>query len=427
MRLVGLVMKMKMKMMKQRRRLFGADHQGPTLSPWLASASLGFVLAAGCTSTTGDPEPDPAGDFDRVALVENLADTVMLPAMDSFVARAEALQTATTAWRAAALADVAASADERAAAQTAWLEARDAWQRVELMQIGPAASSASLLQGAEDLRDEIYSWPTENPCAVDQQLVANAFDGDGWFAARLITLKGLDAIEYVTFMEGDGNACANAASINQDGSWTALGSDGVVQRRAAYAAGASAYLVETARRLRAAWDGPAGYRAKLVLDDDAFYPTGADALNDVFAGLFYIELGVKDRKLAVPAGLHLDCADEACPDATEARWSRQARQNIVINLQTFKDLFTGGEGLGFDDYLDAVGASELKTSMADKTDAAIAGVEGLDGDLYTLVQSDRMAVVAAYELIKSLTDDLKSQFVTALNLRVPAQGAGDND
>ena len=34
-------------------------------------------------------------------------------------------------------------------------------------QLGPAASA--LTTGGEGLRDEVYSWPTVNPCRVDQE------------------------------------------------------------------------------------------------------------------------------------------------------------------------------------------------------------------------------------------------------------------
>ena len=37
------------------------------------------------------------------------------------------------------------------------------------MQLGPAGSSLSAVAGA-DIRDEIYSWPTINPCRIDAVL-----------------------------------------------------------------------------------------------------------------------------------------------------------------------------------------------------------------------------------------------------------------
>jgi hypothetical protein len=41
--------------------------------------------------------------------------------------------------------------------------------------------------------------------------------------------------------------------------------------------------------------------------------------------------------------------------------------------------------------------------------------------------SDLAAVQAAHAAIKAITDNMKSQFVTVLNLSVPQTGAGDND
>ena len=32
-----------------------------------------------------------------------------------------------------------------------------------------------------DYRDELYSWPSINPCRIDETLVAGGWTADGWF------------------------------------------------------------------------------------------------------------------------------------------------------------------------------------------------------------------------------------------------------
>src|SRR5690606_29393153 len=103
----------------------------------------------------------------------------------------------------------------------AWREAMVLWQRAELTQLGPTGLMGSVLAG-EDLRDEIYSWPLVNPCRIDQELVAKSYEDTDQLASALINLRGLDALEYLLFHDGPGNACAATVSINKDGSWDAI-------------------------------------------------------------------------------------------------------------------------------------------------------------------------------------------------------------
>ena len=94
-------------------------------------------------------------------------------------------------------------------------------------------------------------------------------------------------------------------------------------------------------------------------------------------------------------------------------------------------VFAGVDGeaatYGFDELLAEEGAGDLADAMTSKTEAAIAAIEAIDGSLYDAVTAGSPTVQAAYDAVKSLTDDLKGHFVTVLSLTVPQEGAGDND
>ena len=125
---------------------------------WVTLA-MGLALLGGCKSVDG-PAVDTGAGFDRKAMLDNIAASVLAPAFATFADRADALVSAVTAHAAAQGADTA----KRDAALAAWKAATLAWQRAEQMQLGPSASTASA--GGEGLRDEIYSWPTVSACAV---------------------------------------------------------------------------------------------------------------------------------------------------------------------------------------------------------------------------------------------------------------------
>lgn len=383
---------------------------------------LGLMLGVGCPPAGDGPEPV---GFDRTAMLENLADNVIIATYDDFERAMATLSSDTATYADAATVGPAPAA--KAAAQASFRAALSVWERGEVMQVGPAAPSYR--PGGRDLRDEIYSWYDQvNPCAVDQQIVADEFEDEGFFSRKLTPVKGLDALEYVLFYDGADNACAAPATINTSGSWAALSADQLRIRRARYAAALSQYVESNAHTLCSAWHPEnEDFRTAFVNGEGDVYQSQAESIDAAFAAMYYVELMTKDHKLAEPLGLHVDCAADRCPEAAESQYAGLSRVALRENLVGFRLMLTGDEGYGFDDALAEVDAGDLATRMIGNVDAALALVDSDDRDVATLVQSDPDAAMALYDAVKLVTDDLKSQMVTALNLTVPDEGAGDND
>jgi hypothetical protein len=116
-----------------------------------------------------------------------------------------------------------------------------------------------------------------------------------------------------------------------------------------------------------------------------------------------------------------------CANELESPVAPHGKENILSNLRAFRAIFTGGDGLGFDDFLTAVNAQELSTTMLGDLDAAIVAVEAIPGDLGTANVESHETVVAAHAAVKRVTDNLKSQFLTVLSLDIPDDVAADND
>src|SRR5262245_13532602 len=124
---------------------------------WALVAGLGAAAFFKTACDGGGDGGDEAVEDALSALLADVGPEVVLPALVRVAVEAEALELATQAWR-----DATGDGEaERVAAQEAWASLMTAWQEVEVLQIGPAASSLSAVAG-EDLRDEVYSWPTVN-------------------------------------------------------------------------------------------------------------------------------------------------------------------------------------------------------------------------------------------------------------------------
>lgn len=392
------------------------------VSAFLVAALL---LPAGCKRPGGGGTND---SFDRRAMLSNLGSNVIVPALETFVSEADALADATAAARVAVGTTAQTAALE--AARVSFGETMDAWQTLEVFHIGPAAAPG-MATGALGFRDEIYSWPTVNSCRIDQEIVSGDYENADFFDTELVNVYGLDALEYLLHYTNAANTCAPQVDINSNNSWDALGAAEITLRRAEYAEAVAARVALDGAALLSAWQG--GFLEDLSTAglSGSEFGSAQDAVNELFAALFYVELVVKDEKLAIPAGISDECATTTCPTALESRWSGRSAHNIAANLSGFRSALLGGAtasaGIGFDDFLTELGAPDLATEMEAETDAAIDAVQAIPGTMEEALVNDHASVVAAHTAVKAMTDDLKSTFVTVLNLRVPDEGAGDND
>jgi predicted lipoprotein len=335
---------------------------------------------------------------------------------------------------AAATAALAQTSDEAAAlsARAAWRTSMASWQRAEPFGFGPAARAGA--PGGQDLRDGIYVFPLANYCQVDQQIVNQTY-ASADFATSLASARGLSALEYLLFNASAGNACLAALSINSSGAWAALGEQ-IWQRRANYAERAAQAVLERAQLLVNAWHPERGnFLAQLTAasQGSATFSNAQQAFNAISDGLFYIEKEVKDWKLGWPLGLVPDCvnAPAACPTEVESRYAVASTDHLRQNLVGFRRVFQGCgpdyTGLGFDDWLVEVGAADLALAMVQATEAAQAAVEALDPPLEQAMFVDPSRVRAVHTAIKAITDPLKTELVTVLNLDLPKASEGDND
>ena len=349
------------------------------------------------------------------------------PGLARFVSALGTLDSALADWGDAASSGSATDASQRAA-QQAWVDAMMVWQELELAQIGPAGSSLSAV-GGQDLRDEIYSWPTVNPCRVDQELMYAQWDGDGWFEANLVNSYGMDALEHLVHSGAD-NTCPSQIDINADGSWDALTPDEIALRRVDFARALTAHVSGLAQDLSYTWSADGGnLSGDLTLTTaDSPYPSEQEALNAVYDALFYLDSSTKDRKIGLPMGMpEAGCTTGTCPEDSEHLLAQVSHQAIVANLVGFRTLFTGGEGAGMDDLLIELGHEDLAVELLGAVDNAIATAESLDAPLDVAVDTQPEKVQELYDSVKAVTDILKGDLVTVLALSVPDEFGGDND
>jgi len=386
------------------------------------TVALAVVTACGddggLAVDAGSQDASESGS-NRLEAVRDIAGNVLLPTYRDFAEAAADLESATAAWAASG------NDTDRDAARDAWVEAMRIWQQAELMLVGPAAAM-DLAAGGEDLRDAIYSWPIINRCRVDQELVAGAYTDVDAFANENVNVLGLDALESLLFIDGEENGCAPNSTINTSGAWAGIVSE-LGARRAAYAATLGALVRRDADALVAAWDTDFMTVISTAGEGSALYDSAQEALNGISDALFYLDKEAKDMKVAVPAGISIDCVADACPEDRESLFANHSIPHVANNVRGFSLVFTGGDGTGFDDLLVDAGAESLSTEVLEAIDVAIVLADAIEEDVPTLLAEDPTALDPLHAAIKAITDLLKTQVVTVLDLELPMRAEGDND
>jgi predicted lipoprotein len=189
-----------------------------------------WLLLASCGSDPASPEPaqeDAADAPARRVLLSNLATKVIIPSYQAADRAAAALRT-----QAAKLAQKPADAAALSAAQDAWKEAMLAWERAEVLQVGPAASASPIHPGGRTLRDRVYFWPGLNACGIDRCLVTQCYAAADFAARSLPDVRGLGALERLLFDAGTTTACPPDNTVVTAKAWKAIESQ-LPARRAA--------------------------------------------------------------------------------------------------------------------------------------------------------------------------------------------------
>lgn len=372
-------------------------------------------------------------DYDNAQLLANLADNIILPTYQSFQTAASEQNAAIDTYCTALIADAANAQSERTDAQQHWRSLAQLWQQAELMQLGPLAANHNAL------RNNIYSWPVVSSCGVDQDVVyfeQGNINGTSYqINQRTDTRRGVDVLEYLLFNDNLDHSCSG--NTGPLGDWNIRTNAERLVARCHFALEVAGDLKNNADTLVNSWQGDDGFAAKLK----AAGQTGSDfesalkGVNAVSDAMFYIDSVTKDAKLAKPMGLFENsCADAVCPDDVEAKLSAHSIDNILANLLGLSKLFYGSvdgmessEGVGFDDFLKAVGDEQTAQRIAAGLTAARLMAAQLDKPLAELLIEDPAKVEALHSEIKSVTDAMKNEFINSLALELPQTSAGDND
>jgi predicted lipoprotein len=362
---------------------------------FFTAAAFAAFSVWGCFES-GDKQD--AVDFDRAAMLENLADRLILPAYERLEAETSALKSAVD--------DLAGSPDSAhaEAARVALRGAWTAWQSASAYELGPAAGVV--------LRQRLNTFPAK-ASTIEANVKAGTWNLE---SVSNYEAKGFPALDYL--LHGPGGSI--------DSLLAALADPATGENRGKYMRALADEIASRAAAVREAWDPTGGdYRKDFVSKVGTDIGSSLGELVNQFN--FDYEI-LKNPKIGIPAGKKT--LGVALPEKVEAYYAGYSVALARAQLDALENLFrgrdtAGADSLGFDDYLDALGTryqdGRLSEAIKDRFAVVRDALEALDDPLSETIKTEPAKVDKAYEEIQRMVVLTKTDMPSAMSVSITYQ------
>lgn len=321
-------------------------------------------------------------DFDRSLLLENTAQNLIVPAYEDFTLKTDSLNSAVLVF--------AQSPDLKKleSVQMAWKEAIKSWKRAEVYNFGPVDEMV--------LKTSIDYWPTSG---AGIETAIEEYEGSDDYLMRIgSNRKGLPAIEYLLFHKEPEIIIREFKNEN----------------RKVYLKLLSQSLVENSRLILDRWNS--GYTQEFIQASGNRPNSGITLLVNEMGYLLEI-IGMD--KLEIPFGKQTNGVPRL--QMLESEYAEISIELIRENLESLRRTFNGGEGQGFDDYLNTLDiegedGKQLSEVINSEYETALSILESMEGSLKETIQNDKETVQKLVDSVRKLLIYTEVDMISQLNL-----------
>lgn len=343
-----------------------------------------LTLLASCDKG-GTPE-----EFDRSAMLTNMADNVIVPELNGLGTDLEALDNSADAFVAAP------NASNLNDLKADYIAAYYSFQHCKMYDFGPMMDYA--------VKSAMNTYPTDTI-----QIQSNISSG----SYNLGTIENVDAIgfpaiDFLLYYQSESQVI-NSFDTAPD------------------AANRRTYLTDITSKMKTEFDlvisGWSNYKADFIANDGNDAASSTSSLFNEF--LKDIELA-KNAKIGIPAGQQT--GGQTLPSYVEGYYSGQSINLAIESIKGLKKAFSGDIGLGFDDYVVDVqgmdGTGSLAHNIQTQFNVVSDALAAIGSPLSEKVDTNPTAVNTAYLELKKLVTYCKTDMSSTLGLLVTFQ---DND
>ncbi len=337
-----------------------------------------FTLV-GCTD---DQQPTKSGSFDRSAMLRHYADSLIQPDFDSLHRASQQLSLQLEAL------SFQPDVQTLSAARIQWNSTYRLWLKASVWMFGPAETSLG------SLRELTGTFPA-NEARIEQFIQAS----DTSFQNFERDTRGLFALDYLLFDRSKSDNQLIAALANPG--------------RAAYLRALGKHFQSQVANVKQRW---ISYRNDFVAS--AGTDAGSSITQMYNAFLMSYEFS-KNFRLGLPMGLRPG-QQQPEPDKVEALHSKAGREGLITHLQSIHRVYSGGSGLGFDDYvLASFNGQTLFDSTSNQWARVISAMQVLPpAPLDDLVRNQQPELRSLNDALTRMTRFYKSEMASLLGLTI---------
>lgn len=355
------------------------------------------MILGACSSASDNPGKSTDDNFDRGALLKNVADNIIVPSFKAFDVQLTALKQK---------ADNFIATPETGTLEevrTAWLEAYKGWQTVAMFNIGKA----------EEIEFNFFF----NTFPLTEADVTNNIN-NGTYDLNHVNnhdAQGFPALDYLFFGVGntDADIIANYTTNSKAANYKKYVLDIVTKMK------------EINTQIIANWEG--GFRNSFVASTGN---TATSSLNKLVNDyIFYYERRLRAEKVGIPVGVFSQ--GTLYPEKVEAVYKKTASKELLLKaLTTVKNVFNGKEllsgtnGVGFDDYLKELGREDLATKINNQILAAENQINMLSANLFEQINAgktditEKSKVTMAYDELQKVVALFKVEMLKVIDVNV---------
>tara|TARA_R110002049_G_scaffold79845_1_gene203131 strand:+ start:6568 stop:7668 length:1101 start_codon:yes stop_codon:yes gene_type:complete len=347
------------------------------------------VLTINACSSSSENEPDKTDNFNRNAMLINIADNIIIPSYEDFSVKMNTLKsigdTFTNNPTQTTLEDL----------RDAWLAAYKSWQHVEMFNIGKA----------EEIQFSFYMniYPLTVK-DVEDNIANGTYNLD---SSNNHDAQGFPALDYLL------HGVANTDTEILEKYTTATNNDNYKK-----------YITDVLNQMNTLTiDVVSDFKTQRNTFVTSTANNATSAVNKLINDyIFYFEKGLRANKIGIPAG---NFSTDPLPEKVEAFYKNDVSKELALEaLTAVKNLFEGKHyasttiGVSFKDYLIDLERTDIATSITNQFNLATAEVEKLDNSFTLQVNTDNTAMTKSYDELQKVVVLLKVDMLQAFNINV---------
>lgn len=339
------------------------------------------------SSCKDDNNPNQT-DVDRKAILENLGNIIVVQ-YTALEERLNLLETALTNLEASP------TLTNINVAQTAFNNTYKAWQSVQFLQFGPAESPA--------LRTIFNFYPADTV-----EIISAIQSGSVDVSTLGNDAQGLPALEFLLFgNESNDQKVLDFITANEDALPLIFALIDKLQTQA--------------KSVSDTWKN--AYKSTFTNQEGVDVGSSFGIMTNAI--ISDMEAYCRDGKVGIPLGVRTLGTPQL--NLIEGKKSNTSLTLLLTYIQAYKSFFKGATGLGYDDYLNTIGAKYNDQNLSDAILQQLAVVETKIGTLnepFALeISNNKPAVEALYQELQKLTILLKIDMASSMSILITYQDA----